>query len=216
MLKSSCLPFCFHLASPSGYGRKIRTAVRWHRTATFSGVGGVPVKPLIVSRKYSKPSDPVHRSRVRGAISGRELYWALAFNIHSQNNVILISCGENSFWTSEVRSQTQSSASGAEIRLAREMLQQGTWLPWRDLGRGMVSQCLAAVLSSQPAVNIAAYIVTKCCHLAGDCIFSLKEICCMLNYIWLVFFSCHNVGNTWMNEWINKWTNQSVIRIVAD
>lgn len=73
MFKSSCLLFCFHLASLSGYGRKIRTAVRWHRSATFSGVGGGPVKPLIVSPKYSKPSKSVQENnsshvRVRAAL----------------------------------------------------------------------------------------------------------------------------------------------------
>ncbi len=188
MLKSSCLPFCFHLASPSGYGRKISTAVRWHRAATFSGVGGVPVKPLIVSQKYSKPSDPVHRSRVRGAISGYELYWALSYNsIHSHNNVILISRRGSSLWTSEVRGQPQNNASGAEAR--SEMLRQGRWLLRRDLGRRTVSHRLAADIRSQPAVNIASYIVTKCCRLAGDVI-----LVSIIN-IWLVFFACHTAGN---------------------
>lgn len=79
------VPFCFHLASQSGYGRKIRTAVRWHRTATFSGVGGVPVKPLTVSQKYSKPSDPVHLSRVRKAITGYVLHWLSSCEIHNNN-----------------------------------------------------------------------------------------------------------------------------------
>lgn len=70
MFKSSSSPFCLHLACPSGYGRKNKAAVRWYTTAAFSGMGGVPVT-LTASPNCSKPSCPLHFSRVRGICQGK-------------------------------------------------------------------------------------------------------------------------------------------------
>lgn len=86
-----------------------------------------------------------------------------------------------------------------------------------------MSHCLTADLSSQPAVNIAAYSVTKCCRLAGDTIFILKGICHMLDHIFVNILhlshfrkKCFVFALQFPFCLINDPNKYSIVRIVAD